>query len=269
MKKIFALILIFFLIFDAFAQTESTSQSTKTVTEKSYNALPARRANVGLVVGPTFNWFNWKNAESRPDGYKRPASNNVYCGIRYGLKVDIDLNMKKNFFFTTGVMAEHTGGSLVFTDFVYLPNNVTLLEEIERRYKSIYISMPTAITFRTPSFGNSIIQFNLGLYHGFLVYSQYQSSFDIDPEAKDTDKETINNVTTGWAKDDEVALFKESVFCGIGYEYVIKNNLKATFCVNYAQSLNNYFSKNAKNSAFDTKEEAAIGSIELIFGISF
>ena len=76
-------------------------------------------------------------------------------------------------------------------------------------------------------------------------------------------------MTTDWLKDNEVALFKESIFAGIGLEYVIKNNLKGKLYVNYSQSLNNYFSKNAKNSCTGVKEKAAIGTIEVLFGLSF
>jgi hypothetical protein len=76
-------------------------------------------------------------------------------------------------------------------------------------------------------------------------------------------------VTTDWAKDNEVALFKESVFAGIGFEYVIRRHLRAKFGVNYAQSLNNYFSKNAKNSRTGVQEKAAIGTVEILFGLYF
>ena len=87
--------------------------------------------------------------------------------------------------------------------------------------------------------------------------------------AEDIEKESINHITTDWLKDNEVALFKESIFAGIGVEYVIKNNLKGKLYINYAQSLNNYFSKNAKNSLTGVQEKAAIGTVEVLFGLSF
>ena len=129
--------------------------------------------------------------------------------------------------------------------------------------------LSTAITLKTPSFNHFIICGNIGLYHSFNIYSRYQSRFQIDPTARETDKETINYVTTDWSKDNEVALFKESVFAGLGFEYVIKRHLKGKLYVNYAQSLNNYFSKNAKNSRTQVQEKASIGTVEILLGLSF
>jgi hypothetical protein len=233
----------------------------------NYNTLEARRVIFGVTFGPTFNWMNWKNHRVIPEGYDRTPGI-VRSGLRYGVNMDIDLTKQKNFYVSTGILIEHTGGSLTFNDNIYLVND-SLTRTIDRKYKSIYFTIPTAVTFRTPSFSNFIICGNIGLYHSFNLYSRYQSSFQIDPSATETDKEGINHVTTDWSKDSEVSLFKESIFAGIGIEYVIKNNLKGKFYINYAQSLNNYFTKNAKNSLTSVQEKASIGTIELLFGLSF
>ena len=236
--------------------------------EPTINELEARRVVFGITVGPTFNWMNWKNHKAAPEGYERTSPGATKIGLRYGVNLDVDLTKSKNFYVSTGVLIEHTGGNLNFNENVYLIRD-SLVRNIDRSYKSIYLTIPTAITLRTPSFSNFIICGNVGLYHSFNLYSRYQSSFQIDPSAEDIEKESINHITTDWLKDNEVALFKESIFAGIGVEYVIKNNLKAKLYINYAQSLNNYFSKNAKNSLTSVKEKAAIGTVEVLFGLSF
>jgi hypothetical protein len=234
-----------------------------------YNELEARRVVVGITFGPSFNWMNWKNHKAAPVGYERSAHESVKLGLRYGVNLDIDLTKSKNFYVSTGVLIEHTGGSLNFNDNIYLVDKTLDNTNIDRKYKSIYFTIPTAVTLRTPSFNHFIIGGNIGFYHSFNLYSRYQSRFQIDPTAREIDKETINYVTTDWAKDNETALFKESIFAGIGFEYVIKRHLRGKLYVNYAQSLNNYFSKNAKNSRTGVQEKAAIGTVEILFGLYF
>lgn len=277
MKNFICLISLIAFMACSFAQeyySSGTTNNSKTkkphensqITD-NYNSLEARRVIFGITFGPSFNWMNWKNHRVIPEGYDRTPGV-VRLGLRYGVNLDIDLTKQKNFYVSTGILIEHTGGSLTFEDNIYLVND-SLRRKIERKYKSIYFTIPTAVTFRTPSFSNFIICGNIGFYHSFNLYSRYQSSFQIDQTATENNKEGINHVTTDWAKDSEVVLFKESIFAGIGIEYVIKNNLKGKFYINYAQSLNNYFSKNAKNSLTNVQERAAIGTVELLFGLSF
>lgn len=279
MKKFICLISMIAFLTCAFSQeytNNSTTQKTDTKQKKEkthktdhYNELEARRVIFGVTFGPSFNWMNWKNHKAAPEGYERSYPGGMKLGLRYGVNLDVDLNKKKTFYVSTGLLIEHTGGSLHFNDNISLVDKTLDSTTIDRKYKSIYFTIPTGITFRTPSFNHFIICGNIGLYHSFNLYSRYQSRFQINPNASDTDKESINYVTTDWLKDNEVSLFKESIYAGIGAEYVIKKNLKAKLYINYAQSLNNYFSKNAENSATHVKEKAAIGTVEILLGIYF
>lgn len=285
MKKIFCFISMFAIMACAFSQNYYNNGTTtarnreqkeqkgqkeqKHHREDHYNELEARRVVFGITFGPTFNWMNWKNHKAAPVGYERSAHESVKLGLRYGVNLDVDLTKTKNYYVSTGILIEHTGGSLNFNDNLHLVDKTLDNANIDRKYKSIYFTIPTAITLKTPSFNRFIICGNVGLYHSFNLYSRYQSRFQIDPTARETDKETINYVTTDWSKDNEVALFKESVFAGLGFEYVIKRHLKGKLYVNYAQSLNNYFSKNAKNSRTGVSEKAAIGTVEILLGLSF
>jgi len=284
MKKFICFVSMIAMMACAFSQnyyTNSSSSSNNTNSKDTkekkehdhkvdrYNELEARRVVVGITFGPSFNWMNWKNHKAAPVGYERSAHESVKLGLRYGVNLDIDLTKSKNFYVSTGVLIEHTGGSLNFNDNIYLVDKTLDNTNIDRKYKSIYFTIPTAVTLRTPSFNHFIIGGNIGFYHSFNLYSRYQSRFQIDPTAREIDKETINYVTTDWAKDNETALFKESIFAGIGFEYVIKRHLRGKLYVNYAQSLNNYFSKNAKNSRTGVQEKAAIGTVEILFGLYF
>jgi len=284
MKKFICFVSMIAMMACAFSQnyyTNSSSSSNNTNSKDAkekkehdhkvdrYNELEARRVVVGITFGPSFNWMNWKNHKAAPVGYERSAHESVKLGLRYGVNLDIDLTKSKNFYVSTGVLIEHTGGSLNFNDNIYLVDKTLDNTNIDRKYKSIYFTIPTAVTLRTPSFNHFIIGGNIGFYHSFNLYSRYQSRFQIDPTAREIDKETINYVTTDWAKDNETALFKESIFAGIGFEYVIKRHLRGKLYVNYAQSLNNYFSKNAKNSRTGVQEKATIGTVEILFGLYF
>lgn len=276
MKKFFCLFCLIALCSGIFAQQDYSNDNSgknkksHSQTADSYNDLEGRRVVVGITFGPTFNWMNWKNHKAAPEGYWRSIPGTA-VGLRYGLNLDVDLTKEKHFFVSTGVLVEHTGGKLEFEDKIIVTDE-TLLRKINRTYNSIYLTIPTAITLRTPSFSNFIICGNVGLYHSFNVYARYQSRFEIDPTITDEiekEKAFINHVTTDWVQDKEVAIFKESIFAGLGVEYVIKNNLKAKLYVNYAQSLNNYFSKSAANDYTGVKEKAAIGTVEILLGLSF
>ena len=204
MKKIICFVSIIALMACAFSQEYQTSGytsapkakkevSTKNQKQDLYNQLPARRVVFGVTFGPSINWMNWKNHNSAPKGYDR-SSSGIRLGLRYGVNLDVDLTMKKNFYVSTGILIEHTGGSLNFRERLYLIDS-EITRDIDRRYKSIYFTIPTAVTFRTPSFSNFIICGNIGLYHSFNLYARYQSSFQIDPLAVETVKESINHVT--------------------------------------------------------------------------
>lgn len=271
MKKIISFFVVMLMFTITYAQSgdgNNSSAKRSSTPSNGYNEADAHRVVVGLTVGPTINWMNWKNHNAAPEGYERSHKGAVYMGARYGINVDVDLNMKKNFFFSTGFLVEHTGSSLLFEDNVNILG-VVQPRQMDREYKSIYLTIPTAVTLRTPSFSNFIICGNIGFYHSFNVYARYRSSFEMVPGLNDEEKEIINHVSTDWTKDTEVALFKESVFAGLGFEYVIHNNFKAKFMINYAQSLNNYFKSSATNSYTGVKEEAAIGTVEFLFGIYF
>lgn len=275
MKKFFCFLCLIALCSSIFAQDYSNDNSrkrkkTNSQTTDSYNDLEGRRVVAGITFGPTFNWMNWKNHKAAPEGYWRstPATR---VGLRYGLNLDVDLTKEKHYFVSTGILVEHTSGSLEFEDQIIFMNE-NHIRKINRTYNSIYLTIPTAITLKTPSFSNFIICGNLGFYHSFNVYARYQSRFEIDPSLPaevEKEKAYINHVTTDWIQDKEVAIFKESVFAGLGVEYVIKNNLKAKLYINYAQSLNNYFSKNATNGYTGVKEKASIGTVEILLGLSF
>lgn len=275
MKKIISILVVMLLFSTTYAQSGYTTGNDKRSSKNSsnekdaYNSIEAHRVVFGITAGPTLNWFNWKNHRAAPEGYERSHRGALKVGARYGLNIDVDLNLEKHFFVSTGVFIEHTGGSLQFSDNLNILGDI-VPKKLDREYRSTYVTIPTAITLRTPSFSNFIICGNVGFYHSFNIYARYKSSFQLDDNTfDDSDKEIINHLSTDWAKDKEVALFKESVFAGLGFEYVIRNNFKVKFMVNYAQSLNNFYKKSAVNSYTNVKEKASIGTVEFLFGFYF
>lgn len=277
MKKIISILVVILLFSTTYAQSGYTTshdkksskrERTSNNVKEDYNNVEAHRVVFGITAGPTLNWFNWKNHRAAPEGYERSHRGAIKVGAHYGLNIDVDLTLEKNFFVSTGVLIEHTGGSLQFIDNLNFLGHV-IPRKMDREYNSIYVTIPTAITLRTPSFNNFIICGNVGLYHSFNIYARYKSSFQLDDTIDDTEKDIINHLNTDWAKDKEVAIFKESIFAGLGFEYVIYNNFKVKFMVNYAQSLNNFYKKSAVNSYTNVKEKASIGTVEFLFGFYF
>ena len=123
MKKIFCFISMFAIMACAFSQNyynngtttaknrEQKEQKEKTHRTDHYNEQEGHRVVFGVTFGPTLNWMNWKNHKAAPEGYERSVKGGVRLGLRYGVNMDIDLTKSKNYYVSTGILIEHTGGS--------------------------------------------------------------------------------------------------------------------------------------------------------------
>ena len=67
-----------------------------------------KKINVGIVAGPSIDWLSTKN-----DQYEKGG---IILGVRYGALLDINLTEDENYYFSTGLKIEHTGGKVKYKE---------------------------------------------------------------------------------------------------------------------------------------------------------
>jgi len=248
MRKNLLILTLIVLCSTALAQTTEAPMTT------------GKRVSIGVSIGPSMDWL-----ASRTDGYEKDGT---ILGLRYGIPLDINLTKSTNFYFSTGVKFANTGGKLRFDDiFTINVNNINIFDATRRRkYNAMYVGIPTGVKLKTPTFNNFVIGGHVGLEHGFLISSKKLDELDViilDTKltAKDEKK---SKYTDGY-------MFRESVYAGLGLEYIIKDSFRVNFYVNYNYTLNNFFKKNnsTKNIVTGLQEKANLHGVEFLLGFSF
>lgn len=213
------------------------------------------RINFGVTFAPTISWMY-----PHTEGYER---NGAIMGMRYGFNLNVNLTQRKNFYFSTGIFAEHSGGKMKFLDIIPIWSLNILADSIptQRTYRSIYLTIPTMITMKTNSINNFYICGNAGLMHSFKLYSSNTDSYLFGTELWSREKQV----------SEETALFKESFILGVGFEYSVTPTMRAGVMVNYVQSFTNYFKGKGKaqNSLSKLDQRANLGRVEIALNINF
>lgn len=211
------------------------------------------RVNFGVTFAPTIDWMY-----DHTVGYEK---NGVIMGMRYGLNLNINLTHGKNFYFSTGIFAEHCGGKMKFLDKIPISSYIMDSTLTQRTYRSIYLSIPTGVTMKTNSINNFYVCGNVGLMHGFNLNASNTDSYYFDEELWSRQK----------VSSEEAALFKESFYVGVGFEYAVTPTMRAGVMINYAQSFTNYFKGRgkARNSLSGVDQRANLGCVEIALNINF
>lgn len=210
--------------------------------------------NFGVTFAPTISWMY-----PHTEGYDK---NGVIMGLKYGVNLNINLTKRKNFYFATGIFAEHCGGKMKFLDNIPFGSLFTAdSTPTQRTYRSIYLTIPTGILLKTHSINNFYICGNLGFLHGFNLNATSTDSYLIDGELWSREKRD----------SQEAALFKEAFFAGVGFEYSVTPTMRAGLMLNYTQSLTNYFKGKgrAQNSLSKLDQRANLGYVEIALNINF
>ena len=210
--------------------------------------------NFGFTFAPTIAWMY-----PHTEGYDKDGA---IMGMRYGVNLNVNLSKRKNFYFSTGVFAEHTGGKMKFMDNIPVGSYfIADSTPTQRTYRSIFLTIPTMITMKTNSINNFFICGNAGLLHGFNLYATNTDSYLFGETLWSREKQT----------SQECALFKESFIVGIGFEYSVTPTMRAGVMVNYTQSFTNYFKGkgNAQNSLSKLDQRANLGCVEIALNINF
>jgi hypothetical protein len=247
MKKNLLILTFIVLCTTAFAQTTETSEIPITT---------GKRVSIGISIGPSMDWF-----APRTDGYEKDGT---MLGFRYGIPLDINLTKSTNFYFSTGIKFAHTGGMLRFND-VFIIDENNIFEAIRhRKYNAMYVALPTGVKLKTPTFNNFVIGGHLGLEHGISLSSKKLDELDVTIlDTKLTAKdEKKSKYTDGY-------MFRESLYAGLGLEYIIKDSFRVNFYVNYNYTLNNFFKKGSVNEVSRYQEKANLHGVEFLLGFSF
>ncbi len=208
---------------------------------------------VSVFAGPTLDWVQPSTVNY--------ALVSPSLGARVGIPVDINLTDEENYYFSTGVHMKFDNTLLTFPEQYPFQNYVDTVITT-RNYSAFYLTIPTGIKLKTNTFGKSVVGLNLGLYHSFFISGKTYDSFKINTLSSDQ-----YSVTTTRKDNVYSAMFKESVYAGIGYEYRIKSNLRAYAYANYVFTFTNYFRLDSFNSVSGLKESAITQGVELIVGI--
>jgi hypothetical protein len=210
----------------------------------------------GLSFGPTIDWF----APTIDELTRKKAKGGVIGGIN----VDVSLTKSRMLYFSTGLHFRYLQGELLLThqyEFVGMIDSVLALDAV-RTYQTMYLTIPTGIKFRTTPSRGCVFMGKLGLYHNFKVGGDQFDSFTLPgvPEKY--------NVTTNKEKNNDAALFAESGYIGLGFEYVFKNSTRVFANVDYSCQFN-YFSSTAKSNVTDARFRTIIHSLHIVFGFMF
>ena len=233
MKRQITVLLLIALVFtvSAVAQDQPGTTIPKSQMSSTFVKDPGfgSRVNFGVTFAPTIEWMY-----PHTEGYEK---NGVIMGMRYGINLNVNLTERKNFYFSTGVFAEHCGGKMKFLD------NVPV--------GSLGIADST----------NFFICGNAGLMHSFNLYSTHTDSYQFDEDIWSREKQT----------SEEAALFKEAFIVGVGFEYSVTPTMRAGVMLNYAQTFSNYFKGKGKaqNSLSKLDQRANLGYVEIALNINF
>jgi hypothetical protein len=250
-REILMVLLVFcFLPLSSFAQKNSISGGGKKVF-------------FSVSVGPTIDWFS--------PTVNNLARKNVNAGMIAGVNLDVNLTEKNMFYFSTGALVRYLQGDLTCLkqyDFSSIVPTDTLIKvSTVTNYQTTYLTIPTGFKFRTNPLNNCVFMGKLGLYHNFKIGGKQFDSFS----SPNYDAGPEYFITTPKVKNDAAALFAESGYVGLGFEYVLENNFRVYANIDYSCQFNYFSSKNtnAKNNITGERFKTIVHSLHIVFGISF
>jgi len=209
-----------------------------------------RLVHFGLSFGPTVDWF-----APNSDSLNRNAAKVGFIG---GINLDINLTKEKIVYFSTGLLFRYLQGELSFTNEYHIMNNLLVVPTV-RTYQTMYLTLPTGIKLRTLPSNKFVFSGKLGLYHSFKIGGNQFDSF--------TYQEPYF-ITTEKIRNNDAALFTESAYIGLGFEYLLGNAARVFAHVDYNCQFY-YFNRKAKNDFNNIQFKSMVHSLQIVFGIMF
>jgi len=245
MKKMLSLSVILFCCNFIFAQ-----QIPK-------NKIENKKVFCGLSLGPTVDWF----VPTVEDISRENVKGGFFAGV------NLDINIKGGFlYFSTGAAVRYLQTGLSFCnqyDFSMITAKDTawILPTV-RTYQTTYLTIPTGIKFRTKPIAGCVFVGKAGLYHNFKLGGEQFDNFELpgaDPKYF---------VSTKRVKNTDAALFAESGYLGLGFEYHFKQGIRVFANADYSCQFN-YFSSKAKSNVSEVQFRSLVHSLHIVFGVLF
>ena len=192
MKKIIFVIACGLLFYPAFSQTTATDSND-----------PGLR--FGLTASPQITWMSASD--------KGLKSNGSYIGYEYGLLMDVII--KGNYSFGTGLLFNGSGGKLIYVDsssFNTYPDSV-FTPGMNVDYRLQYITIPLTLKLHTNQIGYITYYGQFGFRPGINIRSRADISYP-------TDRPLDTKVDFG----ADVGPFDFGLLVGGGFDYAIAGN---------------------------------------------
>jgi len=243
------LIVFCLLPFALFAQQKST-QTKPTHNKPTVNLNESRAVYFGLFFGPTIDWLS-----PTTDQIERE---NATGGVIAGALVEPSLIKERFLYFSTGVVVRYLKGKVNFDNQYMVNGSLTEVKKAIRDYETAYLTLPTGVKFKTNPVKNCVFTGFIGLYHSFKITGKQFDSFELDK---------VYDISTHKENNTDVALFAESVYAGLGFEYVIGKS-RAFANLEYSCQLN-YFNATATSNLSNERFRGIVHSMHIVFGFLF
>lgn len=204
-------------------------------------AQPAEVTPEGLTKNPGFRMglsvstvFSWLNTDG---GDKFVESSAPRVNIAYGLHTDFGLGTNRNYYFSTGVFALNTGGTLKYKNQYTDASGAVLISDRTIKYRFNYINIPLTMMLRTNEVGYTVYFARVGIDNGIQFKSVYNS-------------EDVVGGTT-YSKTDETSpdysvLYRAGLHIELGGEFNISGTTNIFVSATWNNGLNNVFSNKAQ-----------------------
>lgn len=255
MRKFFLFLFLLLASLSIFAQ-EKPSRKGKKPNVSHSNNLPERpRMLIGTIsVAPTCEWL-------------MPLSDCIESyspkmGIRYGITLDINISQKNrsdNFYFMVGAMAKNSQYTILSAEKYNIQDSAYICNDAQLHFSAMHLVIPTGIRFRTTPKNSCVFAGNIGIYNQIFLTGKRYDEFVFDENYILKTKETRNT---------DFVRISESIFAGVGFEYIFHKHCRLSFYANYVCTLPTFFNKTAIN--FEERQKKAFShSIEFSLGFGF
>jgi len=255
MKKLTSLIVILCCCTIVFAQQNNSNNNNN----NNKNNNDHKKIFVGLSFGPTIDWFAPKLTDIEREKAK--------AGFITGVNIDINVTKPKFLYFSTGILIRYLQGGLDFNHEYHFaePIDASLELPTTRIYQTTYLTLPTGIKLRTKLLKGCVISGKIGLYHNFKLGEAQFDNFKLPSDYLDSQY----FVSTAKKKDNNhAALFAESAYVGVGFEYAFKQGIRVLANIDYSCQFN-YFNPNAKSNVSNAQFKSLVHSLHIVVGVLF
>lgn len=217
----------------------------------------------GVYAHPQLAWFSSEEKTVTNDG--------VMFGFSAGLNIDKSIGDNENYFFSTGVLLNNTGGKLKYgtiADSSIVPHfhdgdiDTTIPTGTGIEYKLKYLQIPLSLKFKTNEIG----------------YMKYYMQLGLTPQINIGAKGTasVNNISDE-KMDEEFNMFSMGYHIGGGFDYSLGGNTALTVAVIYTAGFTDITTDKAietneaklLTSQFREKDKIMLNSITLRVGLLF